>query len=146
MPVGNRFDSEDLAMEFRDATTVFLAEVHPRIETIIGVAGPDASEALSLLWRRGFKRSRLAISPLSRGPDLDALFVTGARGLAQIDAILATAAGSLRCGTPLGVDLSAMPAETGGLALLERLAPLGFVARPGRMPHLIMIAERASLS
>lgn len=128
-----------------DATAMFLEQTTPPWTARIGVLGPDAGEVLSSLWRRGYKRAQAARSahPLPDDTEarLDILFVAGSISADRATISIVNAAGGLKCGGGLVVDLAAMPVEAEG-ALIERLAPMGFEARPALQPHIQIVANK----
>ncbi|MFZ0268367.1 hypothetical protein [Caulobacter sp.] len=128
-----------------DATALFLEQTTPPLASRIGVLGPDAGEVLSSLWRRGFKRAQAARSAHPTADDTDArldiLFVAGSISADRATTSIVNAAGGLKCGGGLVVDLAAMPVEAED-ALIERLAPMGFEPRPALQPHIQIVANK----
>jgi hypothetical protein len=128
-----------------DATALFLEQTTPPRTSRIGVLGPDAGEVLSSLWRRGFKRAQAARSahpaPDDTDTRLDILFVAGSISADRATVSILNAAGGLKCGGCLVVDLAAMPVEAED-ALIERLAPMGFEPRPALQPHIQIVANK----
>lgn len=122
-----------------DATALFLEQTQPTRTARIGVLGPEAGEALSALWRRGFKRAQAARiahpAPDQQEDCLDLLFVAGSTTADRATLAITNAAGGLRRGGALVVDLAAMPVEAEGAALIARLTPLGFAERPALLPR-----------
>lgn len=137
--------SADLTPDFGDPTALFLAELRPDLNAVLGVAGPGANEALRTLWRRGFKRSRMAPFQREPGkPPFDAVLVTGARRIGQATVIVASTLVSMTATARLGVDLAAMPPETDAAMVLEDLGGLGFLERQSSLPSFLALAERTS--
>ena len=129
----------------KDATALFLEQTAPDRTSRIGVLGPDAGEVLSSLWRRGFKLAQAARSAHPPADDrdarLDILFVAGSISADRATVAIVNAAGGLKCGGGLVVDLAAMPVEAEG-NLIERLAPLGFQPCPALKPHIQIVANK----
>jgi hypothetical protein len=129
-----------------DAMALFLEQTRPDRGARIGVLGPDAGEALSSLWRRGFKRAEAArmthATPDHDEARLDLLFVAGSTSADRATLSIANAAPGLKRGGALVVDLGAMPADAEGAALIARLAPLGFAERPALSPHIQILADK----
>lgn len=129
-----------------DAIALFLEQTHPDRNARIGVLGPDAGEALSNLWRRGFKRAEAAriahATPDHEEARLDLLFVAGSTSADRAALSIANTAAGLKRGGALVVDLGAMPAHAEGATLIARLAPLGFAARPALSPHIQILADK----
>jgi hypothetical protein len=136
------FQLDDPNLAFGDATALFLAELRPDTNAVLGVAGPAAAEALRTLWRRGFKRSRLAHFQREPGkPPFDALLVTGARRAQQATVIVASTLVSMSAGAKLGVDLAAMPPQTDAAMLLDDLGDLGFIDGGSSLPSFLAMAQ-----
>jgi hypothetical protein len=128
------FQLDDPNLAFGDATALFLAELRPDTNAVLGVAGPAAAEALRTLWRRGFKRSRLAHFQREPGkPPFDALLVTGARRAQQATVIVAS--------TLVSMSAAAMPPQTDAAMLLDDLGDLGFIDGGSSLPSFLAMAQ-----
>ena len=129
----------------KDATALFLEQTEPTRTSRIGVLGPDAGEVLSSLWRRGFKRAQAARSahptPDDTDARLDILFVAGSISADRATVSITNAAGGLKCGGGLVIDLAAMPVEAEG-SLFQRLVSIGFEPRPALAPHIQIVADK----
>ena len=74
---------------------------------------------------------------------MDILFVAGSISADRALVSITNAAGGLKCGGGLVVDLAAMPVEAED-ALFQRLAPMGFETRPALAPHIQIVADKVA--
>ena len=83
----------------------------------VAVAGPDAGEAMSQLWRRGYQRVEAARKATCRAADeqSDVLLVLGCETLADARAVAASTMSMLRPGGTVVIDAGASEAQASAL-------------------------------
>ncbi len=96
----------------------------------VAVAGPEAGEAISQLWRRGYQRVEAARRATCRAADeqSDVLLILGCRSLVDARAIAASTMTMLRPGGSLIIDAGALIDEAARRTLCETLRELGLEA------------------
>ena len=102
-----------------------LAEATPLC--FVAVTGPQAGEAMSVLWRRGYDRVEAARRATCRAADeqSDVLLVVGCSTLADARAAAASTMTMLRPGGALVIDAGAFLDQEPRRALCEDLRTLG---------------------
>ncbi len=98
----------------------------------VAVAGPDAAEAMSQLWRRGYERVEAARRATCRAADeqSDILLILGCETLADVRAVAASTMTMLRPGGALVIDAGAFLDEAPRRTLCEGLRDLGLEIQP----------------
>jgi len=98
----------------------------------VAVAGPEAVEAMSQLWRRGYQRVEAARRTTCRAADeqSDLLLILGCETLADARAVAASTLSMLRPGGALIIDASAFLDEAPRRALCDSLRDLGLETQP----------------
>jgi hypothetical protein len=107
-----------------------LAEATPLC--FVAVAGPDAGEAMSQLWRRGYQRVEAARRATCRAADeqSDILLILGCETLADARAVVASTMTMLRPGGTLVIDAGAFLDEAPRRLLCDDLRDLGLETQP----------------
>jgi hypothetical protein len=98
----------------------------------VAVAGPEAGDAMSQLWRRGYRRVEAARRATCRAADeqSDVLLIMGCETLADARAIAASTMSMLRPGGTLVIDAGALLAEAPRRTLCDSLSELGLEIQP----------------
>jgi hypothetical protein len=98
----------------------------------VAVAGPDAGEGMSQLWRRGYQRVEAARKATCRAADeqSDILLILGCETLADARAVAASTMTMLRPGGTLVIDAGAFLDEAPRRMLCEGLRDLGLETQP----------------
>jgi hypothetical protein len=98
----------------------------------VAVAGPDAGEGMSQLWRRGYQRVEAARKATCRAADeqSDILLILGCETLADARAVAASTMTMLRPGGTLVIDAGALLDEAPRRMLCEGLRDLGLETQP----------------
>ena len=107
------------------ARMLALAEATPLC--FVAVTGPDAGEAMSVLWRKGYDRVEAARRATCRAADeqSDVLLVIGCSTVADVRAAAASTLTMLRPGGALVIDAGAFLDQEPRRALCEDLRALG---------------------
>ena len=105
----------------------------------VAVTGPDAGEAMSVLWRRGYDRVEAARRATCRAADeqSDVLLIVGCPTAADARAAAASTMAMLRPGGAMVIDAGAVLDQTARRALCEDLRALGLEVEP----HACLSAE-----
>ena len=111
----------------------------------VAVAGPDAGEAMSQLWRRGYQRVEAARRATCRAADeqSDVLLILGCETLADARAIAASTMSMLRPGGTLIIDAGAFLDEAPRRMLCDSLRDLGLETQPQAYLSAEILATRA---
>jgi hypothetical protein len=98
----------------------------------VAVAGPEAGEAMSQLWRRGYQRVEAARKATCRAADeqSDVLLILGCETLADARAVAASTMTMLRPGGTLIIDAGAFLDQAPRRQLCESLRELGLETQP----------------
>lgn len=98
----------------------------------VAVTGPDAGEAMSVLWRKGYNRVEAARRAACQAADhqSDVLLVVGASTVPDARAAAASTLTMLRPGGALVIDASAIIDQESRRALCEDLRALGLEVEP----------------
>lgn len=98
----------------------------------VAVAGPDAGEAMSQLWRRGYQRVEAARRATCRAADeqSDILLILGCDTLSDARAVIASTMTMLRPGGVLVIDAGAFLDDGPRRALCDGLQDLGLETQP----------------
>jgi hypothetical protein len=110
----------------------------------VAVTGPDAGEAMSVLWRRGYDRVEAARRATCRAADeqSDVLLVVGCPTPADAHAAAASTMAMLRPGGAMVIDASAVLDQAARLALCEDLRALGLEVEPQAHLSAELLATR----
>jgi len=108
------------------------------------VTGPDAGEAMSVLWRRGYDRVEAARRATCRAADeqSDVLLVIGCATVADARAAAASTVAMLRPGGAMVVDAGAFLDQAPRRALCEALRALGLDVEPQAHLSAELLATR----
>lgn len=98
----------------------------------VAVTGPDAGEAMSVLWRKGYDRVEAARRATCRAADeqSDVLLIVGCSTVADARAAAASTMTMLRPGGALVIDAGAFLDQEPRRALCEDLRALGLKVEP----------------
>lgn len=98
----------------------------------VAVAGPDAGEAMSQLWRRGYQRVEAARRATCRAADeqSDVLLILGCETVVDARAAAASTLSMLRPGGMLVIDAGALLDARSRRILCDSLGELGLDVQP----------------
>jgi len=98
----------------------------------VAVTGPDAGDAMSQLWRRGYQRVEAARRATCRAADeqSDVLLIVGCQTLDDARAVCASTMTMLRPGGALVIDAGAFLDEAPRRRLCQDLGDLGLEIQP----------------
>jgi hypothetical protein len=110
----------------------------------VAVTGPDAGEAMNLLWRKGYGRVEAAHRADRQAPDeqSDVLLVIGCSTALDARAAAASTLTMLRPGGVLVIDASAIVDQEPRRALCEDLRALGLEVEPQAHLSAELLATR----
>jgi hypothetical protein len=110
----------------------------------VAVTGPEAGEAMSVLWRRGYDRVEAARRATCRAADeqSDVLLVVGCSTIADARAAAASTMTMLRPGGALVIDAGAFLDQEPRRALCEDLRTLGLEVEPQAHLSAELLATR----
>ena len=119
-----------------------LAEATPLC--FVAVAGPDAGEAMSVLWRKGYDRVEAARRAVrgAGGEQSDVLLVIGCPTVSEARAAAASTLTMLRPGGALVIDAGAFLDQEPRKALCEDLRALGLEVEPQAHLSAELLATR----
>jgi hypothetical protein len=110
----------------------------------VAVAGPDAGEAMSVLWRKGYDRVEAARRRACRPADQqsDVLLVVGCSTVPDARAVTASTLATLRPGGALVIDAGAIIDQDLRRALCDDLLALGLTVEPQAHLSAELLATR----
>ncbi|WP_165185928.1 hypothetical protein [Caulobacter soli] len=110
----------------------------------VAVTGPEAGEAMSVLWRRGYDRVEAARRATCRAADeqSDVLLIVGCSTVADARAAAASTMTMLRPGGALVIDAGAFLDQELRRALCEDLRALGLEVDPQACLSAELLATR----
>jgi len=119
-----------------------LAEATPLC--FVAVTGPEAGEAMSVLWRKGYDRVEAARRATCRAADeqSDVLLIVGCETMADARAAAASTMTMLRPGGALVIDAGAFLDQERRKALCEDLRTLGLEVEPQACLSAELLATR----
>jgi hypothetical protein len=110
----------------------------------VAVTGPDAGEAMSVLWRKGYDRVEAARKATCRAADeqSDVLLIVGCQAVAEVHAAAASTMAMLRPGGTMVIDSGAFLDQEPRRALCEDLRALGLEVEPQAWMASELLATR----
>lgn len=110
----------------------------------VAVTGPDAGEAMSVLWRKGYDRVEAARRATCRAADeqSDVLLIVGCSSAADARAAAASTLAMLRPGGAMVIDAGALLDQEPRRALCEDLRALGLEVEPQAWMASELLATR----
>ena len=124
------------------ARMLALAEATPLC--FVAVTGPDAGEAMSVLWRKGYDRVEAARRAARHAADeqSDVLLIVGCPTVSDAHAAAASTLTMLRPGGSLVIDAGAFLDQEPRRALCEDLRALGLEVEPQASLSAELLATR----
>ena len=110
----------------------------------VAVAGPDAGEATSVLWRKGYDRVEAARRGACRAADhqSDVLLIVGCSTALDARAVAASTMAMLRPGGALVIDAGAIVDQEPRRTLCDDLRALGLTVEPQAHLSAELLATR----
>jgi len=110
----------------------------------VAVTGPEAGEAMSVLWRKGYDRVEAARRATCRAADeqSDVLLIVGCSTVADARAAAASTLNMLRPGGAMVIDAGAFLDQEPRRALCEDLRALGLEVEPQACLSAELLATR----